>query len=208
MGWTFFADHNPHQSRADILRREFEHAPSEKNPWAYGFEYITERGSTVYAVMWKENPSEGTPRQYFGIIFMTQRSRGEFGYKEVGEECGPYQYGAPLKMINMLDRLAPSENGYALKWRAAVRAHHAKKRERLKLAPGMRVTIGPSDERVYELVEPRRALFTGRAAGWYVIEVATGARYRMSAAHAARARLAPEPFPGMGDDQLLAELAQ
>jgi hypothetical protein len=208
MGWTFFGDYNRNESRADIIRRTFEHAPSDSNPWAYGFEYITERGSDVYAVMWRENPSEGTPRHYFGITFLTQRSRGEFGYKEVEESCGPYKYGAPLKMINMLDRLAPDAGGYALKWRAAVREHHAKKRERLKLAPGMRVAIGPSDERIYELVEPRRALFTGRAAGWYVIEVATGARYRMSAAHAARARLAPEPFPAMGDDQLLEALEQ
>jgi hypothetical protein len=207
MGWTFFGDYNRNESRADIIRREFEHAPSDKNPWAYGFEYLTARGSTVYAVMWRENPSEGTPRHYFGITFLTQRSRGEFGYKEVGEECGPYQYDAPLKMINMLDRLAPDAGGYALKWRAAVREHHAKKRDRLKLAPGMRVTIGSSDARIYELVEPRRT-WRGRAAGWYVIEVATGTRYRMSAAHAARARLAPEPFPGMGDDQLLEALEQ
>jgi hypothetical protein len=56
-------------------------------------------------------------------------------------------------------------------------------------------------------MKPRR-LWSGRAAGWYVIEVATGTPYRMSAAHAARARLAPEPFPGMGDDQLLEALAQ
>lgn len=204
MGWTFFADWNKNESRADIIRREFEQVPTDKNPWAYGFEYIAERGATVYAVMWKENPSAGTPRTYFGIIFMTQRKRGEFGYKEIGEECGPYQYGAPLKMVDMLDRLAPAENGYALKWRAAVRERHAKKRERLKLAPGMRVTIGPSDERVYEIEEKRTR--GGRAAGWYVIEVATGRRYAMSAAHAARARLAPEPFPGMGDDQLLEAL--
>jgi len=206
MGWTFFTDHNPHQSRADIIRREFEHAPSEKNPWAYGFEYLTARGSTVYAVMWRENPSEGTPRQYFGIIFLTQRSRGEFGYKEVEESCGPYKYDAPLKMVDMLDRLAPDAGGYALKWRAAVRERHAKKRDRLKLAPGMRVTIGPSDKRIYEIESPRTR--GGRAAGWYVIEVSEGYRYAMSAAQAARACLAPEPFPDMSDDQLLEALAQ
>jgi hypothetical protein len=206
MGWTFFADWNKNESRADIIRREFEQAPTDKNPWAYGFEYIAERGATVYAVMWRENPSEGVARYYFGMVFMTKRSRGEFGYKEVGEECGPYQYGAPLKMINMLDRLAPSENGYALKWRAAVREHHAKKKNRLKLVPGMRVTIGPHGPRVYEIESQRTR--GGRASGWYVIEVATGGRYRMSAAHAARACLAPEPFPGMGADELLEALSQ
>ena len=207
MGWTFFADYNAREKRADIIRRTFEHAPSEKNPWAYGFEYITERGSTVYAIMWRENPSEGIARQYFGMVFLTQRKRGEFGYKEVEESCGPYETGAPLKMIDMLDKLAPSPGGYAEKWRAAVRERHAKKRERPKLAAGMRVALGPSDGRVYELLEPRRS-WGGRAAGWYVVEVATGTRYRMSAQHAARARVVPEPFPDMSDDQLLEALAQ
>ena len=208
MGWTFFADWNKSESRADIIRREFEQQPTDKNPWAYGFEYITERGATVYAIMWRENPSEGTPRQYFGMVFLTQRKRGEFGYKDVEESCGPYETDAPLKMVDMLDKLAPNPGGYAEKWRAAVRERHAKKRARPKLAAGMRVALGPSDGRVYELIEPRRAFFSGRAAGWHVVEVATGIRYRMSAQHAARARIVPEPFPDMTDDQLLDALAQ
>lgn len=202
MGWTYFADHNARETRAAIIRREFEHAPTEKNPVAYGFEYITERGATVYAIMWRE--SAGAPRVYFGMVFMTKRSKGEFGYKEVGEECGPYQYDAPLKMINMLDQLAPDPSGYAAKWRAAVREHHAKKKARPVLAPGMRVLVGG---REYELLSERRSLFTGRAAGWNVVDVRTSGRYRMSAQQAARATLAPEKFPGMSDDELLAALA-
>jgi hypothetical protein len=207
MGWTFFADWNKRESRADIIRREFEHGPSEKNPWAYGFEYITERGSTVYAVMYRENPSEGIGRRYFGVVFLTQRKRGEFGYKDVEESCGPYETDAPLKMVDMLDKLAPNPGGYAEKWRAAVRERHAKKRARPKLAAGMRVALGPSDGRVYELLAPRVS-WRGRAAGWHVVEVATGTRYRMSAQHAARARIVPEPFPDMGADQLLEALVQ
>lgn len=202
MGWTYFADHNARETRAAIIRREFEHAPTDKNPVAYGFEYIAERGATVYAIMWRE--SAGAPRVYFGMVFMTKRSKGEFGYKEVGEECGPYQYDAPLKMINMLDELAPDPSGYAAKWRAAVRERHAAKRARPVLAAGMRVLVGG---REYELLAPRRSLFTGRAAGWNVVDVRTSGRYRMSAQQAARATLAPEKFPGMSDDEVLAALA-
>lgn len=202
MGWTYFTDHNARETRAAIIRREFEHAPTEKNPVAYGFEYITERGATVYAIMWRE--SAGAPRVYFGMVFMTKRAKGEFGYKEVGEECGPYQYDAPLKMINMLDELAPDPSGYAAKWRAAVRERHAAKRARPVLAAGMRVLLG---EREYELLSERRSLYTGRAAGWNVVDVRTSGRYRMSAQQAARATVAPEKFPGMSDDELLAALA-
>lgn len=202
MGWTYFADHNARETRAAIIRREFEHAPTDKNPVAYGFEYIAERGATVYGIMWRE--SAGAPRVYFGMVFMTKRSKGEFGYKDVSEDCGPYQYGAPLKMINMLDQLAPDPGGYAAGWRAAVRERYAAKRARPVLAAGMRVLLG---DREYELLSERRSLYTGRAAGWNVVDVRTSGRYRMSAQQAARATVAPEKFPGMSDDELLAALA-
>jgi hypothetical protein len=202
MGWTYFADHNQRETRAAIIRREFEHAPTEKNPVGYGFEYITERGATVYAIMWRE--TVGAPRVYFGMVFMTKRAKGEFGYKDVSEDCGPYQYGAPLKMINMLDQLAPEPSGYALKWRAAVRERYAARRARPVLAVGARVILG---DREYELLSERRSLYTGRAAGWNVVDVRTSGRYRMSAQQAARATLAPEKFPGMSDDEILEALA-
>jgi hypothetical protein len=201
MGWTYFADHNQRETRAAIIRREFEHTPTEKNPVGYGFEYITERGATVYAIMWRE--TVGAPRVYFGMVFMTKRAKGEFGYKDVSEDCGPYQYGAPLKMINMLDQLAPDPSGYAAGWRAAVRERHAAKRARPVFAVGMRVLLGG---REYELLAPRKS-WSGRAAGWLVVDVSNSGRYRMSAQQAARATLAPEKFPGMSDDELLAALA-
>lgn len=202
MGWTYFTDHNPKQTRAGVIYQEFAHAPTEKNPEGFGFEYITERGSTVYAIMWRE--PVGAPRVYFGMVFLTKRAKGEFGYKEIGEECGPNECAAPLKMINMLDQLAPNPSGYAAGWRAAVREHHAKKKARPVLAPGMRVLLGG---REYELLAVRRSMFTGRAAGWHVVDVRTSVRYRMSAQQAARATVAPEKFPGMSDDELLAALA-
>ena len=202
MGWTYFGDYNQRETRADIIRREFEHAATERHPVAYGFEYITERGATVYAIMWRE--TVGAPRVYFGMVFMTKRAKGEFGYKDVSEDCGPYQYGAPLKMINMLDQLAPDPSGYAAKWRAAVRERYAARRARPVLAVGARVILG---DREYELLSERRSLYTGRAAGWNVVDVRTSGRYRMSAQQAARATLAPEKFPGMSDDELLAALA-
>jgi hypothetical protein len=201
MGWTYFADHNQRETRAAIIRREFEHAPTEKNPVGYGFEYITERGATVYAIMWRE--TVGAPRVYFGMVFMTKRAKGEFGYKDVSEDCGPYQYDAPLKMINMLDQLAPEPSGYAAKWRAAVRERYAAKRARPVFAVGMRVLLGA---REFELLAPRKS-WSGRAAGWLVVDVSNSGRYRMSAQQAARATLAPEKFPGMSDDEILQALA-
>lgn len=134
MGWTSYQD-NPELSRAEMIRREFTQQPTEKNPHAFGFEFITERGATVYAIMWHDAPE--TPRKYFGIVFLTTRRTTdrwgrEFSYKDIEETCGPHYYDAPLKMIDQLDTLAPNPAGYAAGWREAVRQHHAHKREKAK----------------------------------------------------------------------------
>jgi hypothetical protein len=161
MGWTFFDDRNPRESRADIIEREFTHAATDENPWAYGFEYIATRGATVYAVMWRENISEGIGRYYFGAIFLTRRNRGEFGYKDMDESMGPNASDAPLKMVDLLDRLAPNPGGYAAKWRAAVREYHAKRKARPKWAPGMCVSVRTGW--TYQLIIP-----AGPRKGWRV----------------------------------------
>lgn len=184
MGWTFFHD-TPSKTRADIIRREFECSPTETHPVAYGFEMIAERGATVYAIMYRENVAEQTPRIYFGMVFLTQRKRGEFGYKEIGEECGPNECAMPIGMLNRLEQLAPDADGYAAKWRAAVRAHHARKREkaRTKWAPGQCVKFSQNGD-VFRLIEkaaPRR--------GWRVVRVADGAYMRAPANRFANAQL-------------------
>lgn len=132
MGWTFFQDYNTHQSRADIIRREFTQEPTERNPWRFGFESIAERGAVVYAIMYSENPSENTPRRYFGLITLTERKAGRFGYKDMTEDAGPYYYTAPLGMINKLDQLAPNPSQYAAGWRQGVRDYHARKAAKAK----------------------------------------------------------------------------
>ena len=125
MGWTSFRDYNPDQSRADIIRREFTQTATADNPTSWGFEQISTRGAIVYAIMHRDTP--GQPRAYFGMIFITQRKNGNFAYKDISEDCGPYYYDAPLNMIDKLDKLAPTASQYAAKWREAVRQHHARK---------------------------------------------------------------------------------
>jgi len=160
MGWTAFDDY-PQLTRGEIIRREFTQRPTESNPHAYGFEDMAERGSTVYAVMYHDAP--GAARQYFGAVFLTQRKNGEFRYKDMGEDCGPYRCEAPLRIVDALDRLAPnpaSENARA--WRTRVREYHAAKRARTQcpLAEGMRVKYWNSIYILQRFAGPRR--------GWYV----------------------------------------
>jgi hypothetical protein len=139
MGWTSFNDY-PHQSRAEIIRREFTQAATEANPNAWGFEQIAERGATVYAIMYRDTPDQ--PRAFYGMVFLTQRKEGEFYYKEMGEECGPYQYEMPARMLAQLEQLAPNPAGpYAEKWREKVRQHHANKNAKAKAKREARATL-------------------------------------------------------------------
>lgn len=185
MGWTEFKD-NPQLSRAEMIRRELSQAPNAEGR-AWGFEYITERGSTVYAVGWFDSPNR--PREYFGLVCLTSRRNGWFAYKDITEDMGPYQHAAPVKMLDMLDRLAPNPTGYAANWRKSCREYHDAKKARAVWQAGDRIDNGRA---VYVLIEP-----AAPRRGWRVYDEATGDRYRMPAAQLARAtKLKPgeQPF--------------
>ena len=47
-----------------------------------------------------------------------------FGYKDMDESCGPYQYDCPVSILNLL---SPTEYEYAIEWRKACRENAAKK---------------------------------------------------------------------------------
>lgn len=130
MGWTSFRDYNPYETRTAIIKREFTQAATPENPNAWGFEQTSERGAVIYAIMWRDSPNQ--PRAYFGVVFLTERKNGDFAYKDIGEECGPHYYDAPLNMIDKLDRLAPNPPTYATGWRQSVRDHHARKNAKAK----------------------------------------------------------------------------
>lgn len=175
MGWTEFMD-SPHLSRAEIIRKELSQAPTTDNPRAWGFEYITERGSTVYAIGWSDAPDR--PRRYFGLVCLTSRRGGYFGYKDMSEDMGPYKYDAPAKMLDMLDQLAPNPTGYAAEWRKKCREHQAAKKARTVWKAGDRVEYGREE---YALVRP-----AGPRRGWIVEH--HGTTYRLPARALSKAR--------------------
>ncbi len=117
MGWTFF---NASGKPSDILTKEFTQLPSAQYPSEFKVIDQATRGNTWYAVIQSTNP-EGIVRVYGMVCLFTFR-RGEFGYKEIAEECGPYQCQAPLRIVNLLDKLSPNPTGvYSAKWRQSVR---------------------------------------------------------------------------------------
>lgn len=176
MGWTEFMDF-PQLSRTEIIRKELSQEPNAEGR-AWGFEYMTERGSTVYAVGWSDAPDRG--RIYFGVVCLTQRRGGFFAYKDITEDMGPYQLDAPAKMLDMLDRLAPNPNHYASEWRRKCREKIAAKKTRTEWQAGDRVEYGRTTYRLDTPAGPRK--------GWRVTDEATECAYRMTAHQLAKAR--------------------
>lgn len=175
MGWTEIFD-TPHKTRAEMVREELSQAPAPDSGHAWGFEYMTERGSTVYAVAWHE--SNTRPRHYYGMVILTSRRAGFFGYKDMTEDAHPYYYDAPVKMLDMLDRLDPQPTEQAAKWRQKCREHQAAKKTRTVWQAGDRIEYGREE---YTLKAP-----AGRARGWIVEH--HGTTYRLPARALSKAR--------------------
>ena len=135
MGWTFFhASGKP----SEILTREFTQIPSEKYPSEFKVIDQSMRGNVWYAVI--QSNTLGIVRTY-GMVCLWTLRRGEFGYKELGEDMGPHYYDAPLRMVNLLDKLNPVPSGYALQWRKTVREHHARLKSKKAAKNALKISL-------------------------------------------------------------------
>ena len=102
MGWTSFAHKG--RSNMEILRDEF----NDLN--------IVEKSETkdcVYFAVKSKKTGE-----VFTAVIPVERSGGDFSFKVMSEDMGPYYYGASRKV---LDALTPTDMGYSKKWRAECR---------------------------------------------------------------------------------------
>lgn len=132
MGWTSYTI-DTNSSTDEVLRREFTQAGTDGSRWE-----ITDTatiGATWYAISKRTDPTGQA--HYSGLVCMTERRKQrngqtEFFYKDMGEECGPYAYSCPARILDQLDQLAPNPGGYAAGWRAACREHAANKRAKAK----------------------------------------------------------------------------
>lgn len=133
MGWTFF---NASGKPSEILTREFTQIPCEKYPSEFKVLDQAMRGNVWYAAIQSTNHN-GIVRVY-GMICLWSKRRGEFGYKELGEDMGPYYYDAPLRIVNLLDKLSPNPVGLSLQWRKSVREYHATKKAKKALKSALK----------------------------------------------------------------------
>ena len=115
---------------------------------------------TVY-----ENPEVG---KKFVLLFLIEKDRGSYGYKEISESMHPYYYDCPLSIIRAAGE---TDNESAKEWRALVVQYHAEKKIKVsdKFKPGMKIKYG---EKTYQLISDLGRL------GWSIVRE-DGEHFRM-----------------------------
>ena len=109
MGWTsYYRDDN--ESDAEHIQRQVLGSRNE----------IVESatvGTTFYAAVRVKETGET-----FGLVVLQERADGEYAYKAMGEDEGPYYFDCPVRV---LDALTPTDNETANGWREACRKRAA-----------------------------------------------------------------------------------
>ena len=144
MGWTSFQI-NKTTKTIDVLRQELQQDDQGKTRARFELLDGVMRGATFYGVMqltfWDNSTPDGSTRERvmtYGIVVHTERKNTypasqyvDFYYKDMDESMQPYSYDCPIRLLDLLDKLAPVTEpaSGAYKWRAACRAHQAKQNE-------------------------------------------------------------------------------
>ena len=156
MGWTSF--HDTSETTGAICTREFTSTNGAGGHWSVVDQ--STRGSVWYAIGRVDLPNQEPV--FYGVVWLTNRKRGEFSYKDLTEDCGPYYWDCPARLLDQLDQLAPNPGQSAVDWRARCRAKLAEKRKPAReFSPGQFIQFGPG--RLFELIKP-----AGPRLGWFV----------------------------------------
>lgn len=163
MGWDFYSDPRFNKDRlvADkIAGDDMVWGGERAKILAHSL-----RGQHLWRVVEKPDGE-----RFIALDLLKSGGRGEgWGSKGLCESMGPCEVDCPLSMLDMVPVAA---GDYAAGWRKRVRAYHAAKNARTRvaktLAPGAKVTIYGKPYTIVRKREPR---------GW-IVEGADGRHYR------------------------------
>lgn len=170
MGWTSFSANG--RTANEILTAEFTQSANRADgsiQTQWDVIDSSTRGREWYAVIRTTNPGDGYTR-YFGMVCLWSMKNGEFAYKDIAEECGPYAANAPIRLINKLNALGLPHNTMAAEWRAQCIKNAQK--PRFKPCAGMDISYGAV---IYKLIAP-----AGARRGW-IVQHESGKQYRLPA---------------------------
>jgi hypothetical protein len=127
MGWLFKHGQNRH----DLIE---ELTAEQRNEHGHTWKAIKRAavGNNLWAVIEHVHP-EGKIERYI-MLFKLGKSGGAWGYKDIGEDCGPYEDNCPLSFFDLAP-LADDDKSYARDWRERVRQAHTVRSQ--KLAPAV-----------------------------------------------------------------------
>lgn len=128
MGWSFMRKPTDvKQYLSDLMTWENEHGACRP------VEVKIVRLNTLYAAVERLDKRTGE-REVGAVVILLKYTRDyfNFGYKDMGEEMGPYEAHCPA---SILDKLTPTDSEYANEWRA-------KCRENLVARKPWRIVVG------------------------------------------------------------------
>lgn len=96
-------------------------------------------GNNLWAVIEHAEPNGKTDR--YIMLFKLAKSREGWGYKDIGEDCGPYEHDCPLSFFDLAP-LADDDKSYARDWRERVRQAHARRNQKLTVGQTVKLTNG------------------------------------------------------------------
>lgn len=134
MGWLF--KHG--QTRHDLIEELTARQTNE-----HGHKWTTVKraavGNNLWAVIEHAHPDGKAER--FIMLFKLAKSGGAWGYKDIGESCGPYEHDCPLSFFDLAP-LPSDDTSYAREWRERVRQAHAVRNQKLTLGQTVKLTNG------------------------------------------------------------------
>jgi len=170
MGWLY-----THKD-SDISVKEFFESRFnyQKEDGRYGkvLDCAVVRLRTAY-MAYEIGHTDGT-KEVIGIVCLLDYSPKDyynFGYKDMDETMGPYQYDCPERILKLL---TPTENENAREWREICWERIKSRQKRPKLVKGMVIEFtepitfrGGQQERFFRVVDPRRLLFINPHGQWF-----------------------------------------
>lgn len=105
-------------------------------------------GSTYYAAIECKSIADENDRKVFAVIYLTSVDNSDyynFSYKDMNENCGPYQVECPKSILKLL---TPTEHKYAKEWRKRCYEYHANKKKspnNLPIGTKIKCTIGSKE---------------------------------------------------------------
>lgn len=165
MGWMYTYK-EPGVPVIDFFRKQFDF---QREDGHYGkvLDCAVVNMNTAY-IAYEIGDAQGNREviAYVCLLHYTPSYYDNFGYKDMDETMGPYQYDCPERILKLL---TPTDNEYALQWREKCWENIRKRKAQPRLKKGMMIEFAKPiafnngvEESVFTVVDPRRLIFQNR----------------------------------------------